>query len=180
MYIKSDKNKILLFLKVINNLGNLINRVIKNCLFILSVPLVAIILYSVFMRYFLNMAPRWSEELARYLMVWIGFLALSVALKEGKHIGLTIGIQKLPPVLQSYATIISYFFILFFSLFVFIQGVAMTKFVFFQRSPAMFVPMWIPYSSVPVGSLLMFLQILFIIVEKILLAIFRISEDKLI
>ena len=176
---KLDNKNLILFLKIINFCSNSINRLLKFFLFILSIPLVAIILYSVFMRYFLNMAPRWSEELARYLMVWIGFLALSVALKEGKHIGLTIGIQKLSPTFQSYITIISNLFILYFSLFVYFQGVAMTKFVFFQRSPAMFIPMWIPYLSIPVGAFFMFLQTLFIIFKKTLLIIFKLAEDEL-
>ncbi|GAJ01698.1 unnamed protein product, partial [marine sediment metagenome] len=98
--IRLVKRDTISFFKTITWFSNQINRMIKSILFILSIPLVVIILYSVFMRYILNMAPTWSEELARYLMIWIGLLALSVALKEGKHIGLTLGIRKVPSTFQ--------------------------------------------------------------------------------
>lgn len=179
MYRKDNnlrKNRIITFFDLIDALGNQINKIIKVILFLLSVPLVAIILYSVFMRYVLNMAPTWSEELARYLMIWIGFLALPVALKEGKHIGLTFALEKIPTNCKSYVYLIADFFILFFSIFIFWQGVTMTKFVVLQRSPSMFIPMWIPYLSLPIGSFLMSLYMIIKILKQFGSIIFKISE----
>ncbi|MBC7190196.1 TRAP transporter small permease [Candidatus Aerophobetes bacterium] len=147
-------------------LSQKINKVVGVILILLSVPLVAVILYAVFMRYVLNMAPTWSEEVARYLMVWLGLLASSVALKQGQHIGLSSVVDRLFSSYRRYVYFLADLFMMFFFLVVFIEGVSMTIFVAPQRSPSAVIPMWIPYLSVPAGSLLMFIQALCLALEK--------------
>jgi len=143
-----------------------INKVVGIILIALSIPLLSVVLYAVFMRYVLNMAPHWSEEIARYLMVWAGLLACSVALKKGQHIGLSILVDKVFSSYKKYVELVADFFILFFFLVVFIQGVSMTIFVAPQRSPSVTIPMWMPYMSVPAASLLMIIQTVALIFEK--------------
>lgn len=46
------------------------------------------VIVAVFFRYALDTPIRWGEELARLLMVWAGLLGISIALKDGDHIGL--------------------------------------------------------------------------------------------
>ena len=48
------------------------------------------VLIAVFFRYVLNAPIKWGEELARLIMVWTGLLGISIALKDGEHIGLEI------------------------------------------------------------------------------------------
>lgn len=149
------------------------NEVVGVILIALSTPLLAVVLYAVFMRYVLNMAPAWSEEIARYLMVWVGLLASSIALKRGRHIGLSTLVDRIFSSYKRYVYLVADALILFFFLVVFIQGVSMTKFVAPQRSPSALIPMWIPYMSVPAGSLLMIIQTVSLILEK-----FRPQENK--
>ena len=42
--------------------------------------------YQVFGRYLLGRSPAWSEELARYLMVWLTFLGATAVLRSGGHL----------------------------------------------------------------------------------------------
>lgn len=154
--------------KGIEWLSEKINKVVSIILIILSIPLVLVVLYAVFMRYVLNMAPTWSEEVARYLMVWIALLAFSVALKRGQHIGLSLFVDRVfPSSSKKYVFLIADFFILLFFVVVFVEGVSMAIFVAPQRSPSAVIPMWIPYTSVPAGSLLMIIQTIYLIVEKL-------------
>jgi hypothetical protein len=49
---------------------------IKPAQIVLNSLMTLFILYSVFMRYVLNRAPTWSEELTRYIMVWAALLGM--------------------------------------------------------------------------------------------------------
>lgn len=147
-------------------------------MYILSIPLLVVVLYAVFMRYVLNMAPKWSDEIARYLMVWLALLSFSVALKEKRHIGLTLGIQAIPFKIRPYFYLLIDLVVLYFCFFISYQGVKIAKFVSLQRSPSVYIPMWIPYLSIPIGFFLMSLQALFGILRRIGSIILKVSEDK--
>lgn len=45
--------------------------------------LLVLVMFQVVTRYILHNAPVWTEELARYCMVWGGLLGATVAFKEG-------------------------------------------------------------------------------------------------
>lgn len=56
---------------------------IISCMFVL-------VLLQVFTRFVLDAPLSWTEELARYLMVWMGFLGAGIGLKYGLHMSLGI------------------------------------------------------------------------------------------
>ena len=47
-----------------------------------------VILYQVFMRYVLNDPPTWSEEIARFMMVWMTFLVAPLAYRHGMNVAI--------------------------------------------------------------------------------------------
>ena len=53
------------------------------------------VIVAVFFRYALDAPIKWGEELARLLMVWAGLLGVSIALKDGEHIGLEVLVGRL-------------------------------------------------------------------------------------
>ena len=50
--------------------------------------LVVDVVWGVFSRYVLRAQSAWTEELATYLMIWVGLLGASVALNRGSHLGI--------------------------------------------------------------------------------------------
>lgn len=54
-----------------------------------------VVLWQVFTRFVLDSPSSWSEELARFLMVWMGFLGGAVGLKYGTHLGLTLFLERI-------------------------------------------------------------------------------------
>jgi len=52
--------------------------------------LAVILIAAVFWRYALNNAIPWSEELSKYLMVWLTFLGAPIALRHGSHINIDL------------------------------------------------------------------------------------------
>lgn len=55
---------------------------------------------QVLCRYGFNASLSWSEELQRYGLIWIVFLALVSGYRRGSHIGMSLLLEKLPPLAQ--------------------------------------------------------------------------------
>jgi len=74
-------------------------RVVDAALRYLLVALVAMLVISVawqvFSRYLLTDPSPWTEELARFLLIWVGMLGASYAFREKAHLGLELLPEKL-------------------------------------------------------------------------------------
>jgi len=119
-----------------------------------------VILVQVFLRYVVKASLPWSEELARYLMVWIGLLGASLALQEGRHIEVTLLLERVPRRVRKVLTGIALLAVLWFLWLMLQQGYLLIGNIWLQRSPAMSIPMVIPYAAIPVGAVLMIIQVL--------------------
>lgn len=74
---------------------NAIERIFEKLLIALVVSLVFSVLWQVISRYLFTMPAAWTEELARFLLIWIGMLGASYAYLRRSHIGLDILPQRL-------------------------------------------------------------------------------------
>lgn len=63
----------------------------------LLIALVLIISQEVFMRYVLSRPGKWSEELAIALLIWFGYLGITVGYRDNKHLAITFFADRLPP-----------------------------------------------------------------------------------
>ncbi|MBS3918195.1 MAG: TRAP transporter small permease subunit [Deltaproteobacteria bacterium] len=68
---------------------------IKWVLFIITGAMTVSVLLGVLFRYVLKAPLPWSEEMARYLMIWGVSLGASIAFREGSHVGITILVDRL-------------------------------------------------------------------------------------
>ncbi|MEL0195459.1 MAG: TRAP transporter small permease [Rhodobiaceae bacterium] len=62
----------------------------------LVLAVAAIVSAGVFFRYVLNDSLSWSEELAKYAMLWLVFLGAPIALRLGVHPNIEIVISRFP------------------------------------------------------------------------------------
>lgn len=62
----------------------------------LCITVVCVVLTAIFFRYVLNHSLFWSDELVRYLFVWLTLLGASVVLREREHIRVEYFVEKLP------------------------------------------------------------------------------------
>ena len=141
--------------------------IMRPLLVVLFSVLTIIVLYAVFMRYVLNLAPTWSEEIARYIMVWMALLGSSIALRQGRHIGLSTLVEQIFGKYTRVVFFIADLCILAFLVIVVFSGASMAQFVAGQRSPSANLPMWVPYLAVPVGAIFMVLETLILILDKL-------------
>ena len=112
---------------------------------------------NTFFRYFFNFSLTWGEEVARIVFVWIVFLGAGLLAREGGHISLDVFFNMLPEGSKRAGLIAINCACAFLSVFLCVLGlrVAGSLFQFGQKSPAALIPMWLVYSSIPVGCLLM-------------------------
>lgn len=122
---------------------------------------VILIFAQIIMRYCFQQSLSWSEEMARYLFLWQIWIGASFAVKHSKHLRAEILKSIAPKWTEKYIELIALFIWLGFSIFLFLKGVDVVRMVsrMNQLSPAMRMPMVIPYLSVPVGSGLMSLRL---------------------
>lgn len=126
----------------------------------MSVMLV-IIFAQVVTRYLFGYTPEWSEELARFLFVWVVFLGSALIMGESGH----LAVQFLPDkfkgtafgtVLDVIINVSGYVFIIL----LLTQGWKMTSIMTFQRAPGLDIPMSWVYVIIPVSCVLMLLYLL--------------------
>ncbi len=116
---------------------------------------------QVVFRYALATSLSWSEELVRYVFVWSVFLTAAIVFNRNGHIAIDFMVDFYPPRLRQAARAVSSGCALVAVAIVFVLGVQLilSPSIWFQKSPAMEIPMAIPYASIPVGCALMLVNI---------------------
>src|SRR5690606_19822608 len=79
-----------------------LERLLDAVLAVMLVVLVSSLVWQVFGRYALDKAPVWSEELARFSMVWVTMLGSAVVMRENGHITVSVLVDAMPPVVRSF------------------------------------------------------------------------------
>ena len=68
--------------------------------------ILAVGILQVFYRYGLGSSLYWSEELMRYLMLWVVALGAGVSYTRGQFLGMRMLVEKLPPPLHRAADLV--------------------------------------------------------------------------
>ena len=73
-----------------------LNKILEATGISLMILMLILISYQVFMRFVLNNAPSWTEELSIFLTGWFVYLGLVVGVNEGLHISIEMLVARLP------------------------------------------------------------------------------------
>ncbi len=98
-------------------------------------------------------AAVWTEELSRFIFIWISYLAVPLAIKHRENIRVNILYDKFSPRWQSIFWVVNDLCFLFLGVYVTCLGVHMIGegMRYPQMAPAMQIPYYIPYCIVPLG-----------------------------
>jgi TRAP-type C4-dicarboxylate transport system permease small subunit len=121
------------------------------CLFCLTAVLF-VVLWQIFGRQVLGNTPTWSEETARVLLVWIGFLMAALGFREGAHIAITFIVERFPRVLRRAVDWMVPLLTLLFGLYLIVQGAQFTADARFATLPGTGLPRSILYVVMPVAG----------------------------
>ena len=77
-------------------------QILKCVIAICLAVMVVLVFGNVVLRYVFNSGITMSEELSRWLMVWLTFLGAIVALREHAHLGVDTLVRALPATRQTH------------------------------------------------------------------------------
>ena len=83
---------------ILNRAVDLIVQVVRIVALLQAAALFAIVIVTVFMRYVFSSVLPWSEEVPRYLLIWIGFLGAAAGVDLKDHVAFTLLHDQLPRV----------------------------------------------------------------------------------
>ena len=130
-------------------------RLLEAMLIIAVGILVLDVLWGVFTRYALGEQAKWSEELARFLLVWVSLLGGAVAFGEKAHLGVDYFVGKFDPSAQKFVTVFGQLVILIFAVSIFIYGgmrVVNNALLMEQMTPALGWKMGHVYMALPIAG----------------------------
>ncbi|MDG2915302.1 TRAP transporter small permease [Bisgaard Taxon 10/6] len=73
---------------------------IQILLGVMLAVMIALVFFNVILRFFFNSGLVWSEEVSRYVFVYVIYLGAIVAMKENAHLGVDTFIKKAPEKLK--------------------------------------------------------------------------------
>jgi TRAP-type C4-dicarboxylate transport system permease small subunit len=79
---------------------NVLDRALSWCCIVLFAVLVLDVGWQVFTRQVLNSPSGWSEELAKYLFIWLGLLGGAWVFGERGHVAADLAVQRMPEKVQ--------------------------------------------------------------------------------
>ena len=128
-----------------------------------------IIFIQVICRYVFQNSLTWSEELARYMFVWLVYFSVSFTARREKHIRIDAAINLYPKKLRPYVEILSEIIVLAFSIFIAVTGVTVYHKIAWsgQMSPAIRIPKQFVYAAPMVGMALTAIRQLQCIVKRV-------------
>lgn len=151
----------------LDRISRQMNRWVENLVCAMGILMALMVAAQVFSRYGLNYSLFWSEELARFLLVWITFLGATVAYYYKAHPGVDALYRHLPPVLQRGATRVVHGASLCLFTVMVIHGGQFAWFVRLQITPALSLPKWIIMGVVPVSGVIFWVHGLAFLISAI-------------
>lgn len=154
---------------IINTVGNIIDRCIRMLVIALVAVMSGSILLQVFCRYFLNNPLVWSEELARFCLIWITFFGATVALHSNSLVSVDLLVEKLPDIYKKIILTLNYVFMIAMCGFLLYLSLKLlvNPSVTMQKSSALRIPMTYVYFCLPASFGLMLLQLIIKIVKSL-------------
>jgi TRAP-type C4-dicarboxylate transport system permease small subunit len=141
-------------------LADALKQPLELTLCVILVAIVLVTFIQVLFRYIFHLSLAWSEELARYLFLWLAALAAAYAFKTKSHFALRFLVDRFGKRFQSITgTLVAFIVSGFLAIFIW-KSVEYTLGMAKQVSPSIQMSMAIPYSSVVVGGVLMLFYVL--------------------
>jgi len=135
-------------------LDRVVARIEAGVIVVLVSCLTAVTFAQVITRYGLGDPLIWSEELARYLFVWVSMIGAALAIREGGHFGLDLLIRRVPALRSIVAPVVTTVMIVFLAL-VLKTGIDETRLTSMQFAMTFPMRMQWAYLALPVGAGLM-------------------------
>ena len=147
-----------------------IDSILSKVLIVLMAAMVLDVTWQVITRFILQHPSSFTEELATFLLIWIGLLGASYALRTKAHLGIDILTYKLKGTKRHISSLFISICIFLFSFFVMVLGgirLVQVTLSLNQISAALRIKMGYVYIVLPLSGILMMYYCLFFIFETL-------------
>ena len=144
-------------MRVLNKLSDIVNFLVENVVAILMGMMTVVVFLQVIFRIISGSLP-WSEELARYMMIFMVYMGASVGVKKNNHIAIEFVVGLLPGKSRKAVEVIADILALICFAIIIYFGLKVVKVTMMQKSPVLRVKMGYVYLSLVIGGILMCLQ----------------------
>lgn len=146
-------------------------RVLEAVLITAVFILVIDVLWGVFTRYAMGAQADWTEELARFLLIWISLLGGAVAFGEKAHLGVDYFVGLFDDSAQKLLGVFAQLVVLFFAISIFVVGgsaVVIDTLRMEQLTPALGIQQGYVYLALPISGAFMIIFTVERIIELLL------------
>jgi|TARA_B110000444_G_scaffold218050_1_gene217375 TRAP-type C4-dicarboxylate transport system permease small subunit len=150
---------------------NIIRKTVRFLVIIFFIYMVLAVFYQVLGRYIFSYKLGAAAETATFAQIWMILLASGIAMRKNMHVGVDILLRKLSVKNQKIIITASTIVIMVFLIMVLKGSIQLIMVGAQSTSPAISVPMWIPYLSVPIG-------IVYIMLELMILTFTRLKKKN--
>lgn len=136
---------------------NWVNKILEWFLIIIFALLVLDVLFQVFSRYILGTSFTWTEEFARFSLIWLTILGAAYLNAKREHLSMDFLYRKLSPVNKKRTSVLIEIFVLLFALIVMVIGgfnLVYTTLHLEQLSGTLRVPLGYVYAIMPFSGVL--------------------------
>ncbi len=144
-------------------LRKIIDKILGNVLVIIMGVMVINVLWQVFTRFIIGVPSSFTDELARYLMIWLGILGAAFVSGRNMHVAIDVLALKSSNKTQKKLKLFVYSLIIVFVLFVLVVGGFRLVYITYtlnQYSPALQLPLAVVYFVIPLsGALIIYYKI---------------------
>lgn len=136
----------------------MLSKALEWLLIIAVLLLVCDVVWGVFTRYVMGEQAMWSEELARFLLVWVSLIGGALAFGTKSHLGVDYFVEKFEPSVRKKMAVFSHLVVLFFAGSIFIYGggrVVYDALILEQMTPALGWKMGYVYMALPIAGCFM-------------------------
>ncbi len=138
-------------------LKKILDNILEKLVVVLMSALVLDVLWQVFARYLLNSPSSFSDELARFLLIWVGLSGAALATGKNLHLALDIFTSKITDEgwKKGLEVLVQLLIMLFALLVMIVGGLRLTYITFSleQHSPALGIPVGFVYLIIPITGL---------------------------
>ena len=134
-----------------------IDQVLSYVLIVLMAVMVLNVLWQVFSRFLLGSPSSFTDELARYLMIWIGILGAAYVAGQNLHVAIDVLPRKFSQETQKKLHLLVKVLIILFALGGLVIGGSRLGYIVHvldQNSPALQVPLSVVYLVLPLSGIL--------------------------
>ncbi len=138
-------------------LRKLIDKILGRALVVIMSIMVVNVLWQVFTRYVTGDPSSFTDELARYLMIWIGILGAAYVAGKNLHVAIDILPSRASAKTQKKLRTIVTVLVILFVLVAFVIGGSRLVYISYllgQQSPALQIPLAVVYMILPISGLL--------------------------